>query len=73
MLPAELQAGAAADLRTVLADTSLAQPLIDAYPRDLALRRAGAEALRNLPPDLLNRFVSLVKIGVPEPTAKPSG
>lgn len=61
LFPSDLQTGVASDLEIVLADRQLAQPLIDAYPDEFALRKASGEALRLLPPDLLNRFVDLVQ------------
>lgn len=61
LLPADLQQDVLSDLELVLSDYRLAQPLTQAYPTDLALRRAGGEALRALPPDLLTRFVELVE------------
>jgi hypothetical protein len=60
LLPADIRNQVAADLRIVLTEAALAQPLIDAYPRDLALRRAAKDALNTLPSDLLEKFVRLV-------------
>lgn len=61
LMPPDIQASTLSDLNIVLSDATLARPLIDAYPRDLALRRAAAGALRALPEALLNKFVSMAK------------
>ncbi len=60
LLPADLQRHVQSDLRIVLASTPLATPLVEAYPADLALRRAAASALLAVPPELLDRFVTLI-------------
>ena len=63
LLPPSLQHNVLSDLGIVLSNATLASPLVETYPRDLALRRAAAGALRMLPTDQLNTFVSLVKSG----------
>ena len=61
LLPTDLQADVRSDLEMVMSNATFALPLLETYPRDPALRRAAAEALRDLRPDLLNKFVDMVR------------
>jgi hypothetical protein len=60
-LAPDLQARVRSDLDLVLRDTRLAQPLVDAYLANQALRAAATTPLNELPTDAMQRFVSRVR------------
>ena len=73
LLPSDLQGRVKDDLGIVLANEQLSAPLVDAYAKDLTLRRAAAGAFVDLPAAQMAEFSEMVhdRLELAEP--KPNG
>lgn len=61
LLPQDLREQTRSDLLLVMGHGNLSRLLAETYAADLAMRNAGAEALRSLPADVLYDFVGMAR------------